>query len=97
MKNRFLIYKGNILLGEAVNVEPDFPGFIGEFVPAEGFKDFKEYFESEIKLLHENRLEEMDQLRKNILNEELRLEPILGGKQVMNPDLHIEGAEIWWR
>jgi len=94
---KYELYRGESLLGIIVHETDDFPTHKGTFYPSGEFDDIASLFEKEIRLLESGNLEEWQLTRTEIDRPVITLKPVGGGKIILNPLIHIEGKEVWWR
>jgi len=96
---RFLLYRGDILLGVVNHTHDDFPCHKGSFEPSQDFASVKALFDKEISILESDNcdLDEWEAAWTIITAPGLRLVPVGGGNTISEPLIHIDGTETWWR
>jgi hypothetical protein len=87
---------GTTVLGTIEDLVPDFPWWDGRFVPEPAFERIRPLFEGELRLLNEDRIEELEQEWGRIRAMDLRLDlgdgpALLFGDEFL---LHIEGDRL---
>jgi hypothetical protein len=95
---KYELYRGQVALGVITHEMDDFPFHKGTFMPSKEFANIASLFDREISLLESHRIAEWQEVRDEIDAPGIRLESLEGGgKTIMNPLLHIDGSEAWWR
>jgi hypothetical protein len=96
---RFLLYRGDTLLGVVDHADDDFPWHHGSFEPARGFSSVKGLFDKARAIL-EKRIfygAEWEAVWSEITLPGLSLVSVSDGRVIREPYIHIEGTETWWR
>ena len=95
---QFLLYRGDVVLGEITLTHDDFPWHYGKFEAGTEFRSVSHLFETELRVLKETQgTGEWDKAYDLISSAGLRLEPVGPGKVINDPLVHIQGDVAWWR
>lgn len=95
---QYQLVRGITILGVVSHDADDFPSRRGTFTPAHEYTEgVALLFRREHELLESGRMAEWRAVRAEIDAPGVVLKPLSGNtKAVVNPLIHIDGAEVWW-
>ena len=89
--------QGDTLLGTLRSYDFDFPWINCKFEPTEAFQAVKSLFDEEIRLLHNNDMENWETVYIKIYELNLKLINVNNSNVIDEFLLHIENDEAWFR
>jgi hypothetical protein len=97
--SKFLLFLGKNVIG-TITRDPgrdDFPWLRGNFVAADEFESASHFFENELSFLRERRMEEFDEVWKEIGALGLKIQKVGTTEIHKVAIIHIEGDKVSWR
>jgi hypothetical protein len=89
--------RGGVVLGTLEGCSPDMPWFFCRFTPTAAFEEVRSYFDEELQLLNEGRMDDWEKAFEAIVALGLRLEDPEDGTTIDKFILHVERDQAWFR